>query len=141
MKKHFLFKLSSGDDVIGNVLSDDDKGFLVQDAMIVRLHDIRAGVSIQVVKYAPFAEDDLVLINKDNVITSMVVSKPMSLYYEKCVRSYKECIDKQFEEQMKSVDNEVEIKDTKQSAAPTVLDDDWLKDYFKTRVSGNTSIH
>lgn len=141
MKKHFLFKLSSGDDVIGNVLSDDDKGFLVQDAMIVRLHDIRAGASIQVVKYAPFAEDDLVLINKDNVITSMVVSKPMSRYYEKCVRSYKEYIDKQFEEQMKSVDNEVEIKDTKQSAAPTVLDDDWLKDYFKTRVSGNTSIH
>lgn len=137
--KHIILKLANNDDVMGRLVNEDNQNMFLEDPMKVTVIETGLGTSLYVTRYAPFAAEKILAFPKRNVVVGMTVKRSMVRYYEKCVKSFEQSIDKQFAKQMDSVDNETSMGDNSDKSK---FDDDWLKEYFKKfRPSGNNSIH
>lgn len=99
-KNTMYFSISSGYDIITEVVSEEDDHYVIKNPLkIIEYQQMsHTGIPYRIpfyIKFGPLAEDDPVMnLNKDQIVVSMKVKKKTKKTYKLYINSMKESIKK-----------------------------------------------
>lgn len=82
-------KLANGEDIIGSIKASNERLLVVKHATkIIRIQQADGNVTLMLMKWMTFSEDEVALVNMSNVISYSRVEPKMVDFYTKGVARY-----------------------------------------------------
>lgn len=130
-----LLKLSSGEEVLGNLKKEDSDGFLLENPLKV-MYQIRGpsrGPVVYLHQLMPFADSGAVSFPKQHVMFTAEPKKGLNSYYTSVLNDLSEA-SSQVDEQLAELSDEIDEEAVEG-------DKEMILALLQKQLMGNTSIH